>query len=380
MTLVVADGEGQVAGQLPPFVVPTPWWQDLEPIVAVHPDLVILRLLQAVPAPSGPMGGEVTYLAECVEAPKGLVSFEGPPRWLSDDPLRMPWARPGGPAADLAWAAQHVPIMGRPRQVRSWNLSSIWRVPTAEGECWLKCIPPFFAHEADVISRLGPSDSLPEVIAADGHRILLAAMAGEDGYQADVRQYEEILEALVGLQLQTRAWGDDRTMLVPVWNKAALGAAVADLVRRRAGDRPGLRRLVEGWDARFEAMAECGLPDVLFHGDAHPGNARTGVRPPIIFDWGDSGLGHPLLDLAVLGWRPVEEQPRLRHHWLGLWQDAIPGSRPDRAWQLLEPAAAIRNAVVFQRFLDNIEPSERIYHVNDVEPYLIEAERLLAAE
>ena len=49
---------------------------------------------------------------------------------------RAPWARPGGPAADLTWADAALAALDRPRsgpaqQVRTWNLSSLWRRPVS---------------------------------------------------------------------------------------------------------------------------------------------------------------------------------------------------------------------------------------------------------
>ena len=75
---------------------------------------------------------------------------------LDEQPLRMPWAKVGGPAADLAWADQALIAAGRQRtgdaeQMRTWNLSSVWRLPTSEGAAWLKVVPPFFAHEGAVV-------------------------------------------------------------------------------------------------------------------------------------------------------------------------------------------------------------------------------------
>ena len=54
---------------------------------------------------------------------------------LDDHPLRLPYARPGGPARELAWAEEALAgcgrePSGRPRQMRTWNLSSIWSIPT----------------------------------------------------------------------------------------------------------------------------------------------------------------------------------------------------------------------------------------------------------
>jgi aminoglycoside phosphotransferase (APT) family kinase protein len=136
-------------------------------------------------------------------------------------------------------------------------------------------------------------------------------------------------------------------------------------VRRRSPADPRLQRLLDGAPERLEAVEACGLPDVLVHGDAHPGNARLGLTVPIWFDWGDSCVGNPLLDLAAL----PDDHPVVPR-WLDRWAAAVPGSDPHRAWGLLAPLAALRLAVVYQGFLDGIEPSERPYHEGDVLPAL----------
>ena len=104
--LVLTLRDGHVLGQLPPIDVATPWWQDARPIVeaarqAFGLDVVILRLLTAEP-PRYP-GGEVTYLAEVAEplteaARERLAPWTGQ---LVDDPLRLAYAAPGGPDADI---------------------------------------------------------------------------------------------------------------------------------------------------------------------------------------------------------------------------------------------------------------------------------------
>lgn len=378
--LVALDGRGSVVGELEPFRADTPWWQDLEPVLAAHPDVVVLRLLDVVPDPTGPMGGLVRYL---VEAPASWIAanrLRAPsrPLLLQEHPLRMPWARPGGPAADLEWAAARVDVSGRPRQVRSWNLSSIWRLPTRDGDVWLKCVPPFFAHEAYVIRSLAASASVPRLIAAEGHRMLLEAMPGVDGYGASERERAQIAETVVDVLAPTAPRVDELVAGgVPDWRRRPLRDLAADVVARDGLPGDPLHRLVDGWDAVMSKVGDAGLPDVLFHGDPHPGNARIGIAgienpagEVIVFDWGDSGVGHPLLDTDVIG------EPSLGA-WFGAWARAFPGSDPATAWQALQPVAALRGAVVFRRFLDNIEPSERVYHQDDVEPFLAKARERL---
>jgi len=368
VTLVVAGPDGRLRGTLPSFAVGTPWWQDLEPVLAARPDVVVLRLLRVEPAPEPPMGGRVAYLVELAGVePADLDPAVEPDlaaRAEEDSRLRLPWARPGGPAADVAWAARQVPLDGDAQQVRSWNLSSIWRLPVARGEVWLKCVPPFFAHEGAVLRALQPRP-VPRLLAAEGHRLLLEALPGVDGYGASAAEHRAVLDVVVDLSASTIGRVDELLGAgVPDWRRDAFRAAADALVRRLAPDDDGLRRLLESWDERYDAVQQAGLPDGLFHGDPHPGNARIGVVPPIVFDWGDSGIGSPLLDLASV------EDEALVDHVLDRWRRLVPGSDPRRAWDALRPLAVLRGAVVFQRFLDGIEPTERVYHCDDVEPFL----------
>ena len=77
-------------------------------------------------------------------------------------------------------------------------------------------------------------------------------------------------------------------------------------------------------------------------------------------------LGHPLLDQpAFLGRVRPAWLAEVTKHWEHEWQFAIPGSDPGRASALIAPIAAARQAVIYQLFLDNIEPSERVYHADD---------------
>ena len=113
-------------------------------------------------------------------------------------------------------------------------------------------------------------------------------------------------------------------------------------------------------------VAACGLPDTLVHGDFAPGNARGAGPDVTLLDWGDTGVGHPLLDQsAMLGRVPAAWRDRIEAAWHAHWRVAIPGSDAARAARLLRPVAAARQVVAYQRFLDGIEPSERRYHAAD---------------
>ncbi len=165
-------------------------------------------------------------------------------------------------------------------------------------------------------------------------------------------------------------------MGLPDWRGPALGAAIADVVERTreeiaAEDRVTLGDFVRGLPGRFDDVARCGFKDSLVHGDFHPGNFRGDGRSLTLLDWGDSGVGHPLLDQpAFLDAIPNDAAGAVRAHWLQQWREAVPGTDPVRASMLLAPIATARQAVIYRRFLDNIEPSEQPYHRADPAKWL----------
>ncbi len=369
VTLVACDDDGTVLGQLEPFTVETPWWQDMGPLHRCYPALTVLRLLDGVPALGATMGGHVRYLAEACSRTRAWTSLLSCDVVVADHPLRMPWARPGGPGADIAWASGLVERNGPAVQHRTWNLSAIWSMPTADGTAWLKCVPGFFGHEGAVLGLLA-GRGVPQLIAAVGHRILLRDMGGRDGYHATVEETLRLIDSLVEIQRGTMARVPELLAAgVPDARWPVLLPELEALVSRRAPCDTRLLRLLDTAEDRAKAIDECGVPDGLVHGDAYPGNARLGTEPPVWFDWGDSRVGNPLLDLAVLESVPDRRQ-LLEQHWLAAWARAVPGSEPGRAWKLLRPLAALRAALVCQTFVDNIEPSERVYHAGDVGPAL----------
>ena len=397
-TMVLVGPDGSVIGRLPPFPVETPWWQDIAPVLTACQERyglrpTILRLL-ATERTQYP-GGGVTYLAEIEpgEVARAGAPLDGWPGTLDEQPLRMPWARVGGPAADIAWADAALAAAGRrrtgiPEQIRTWNLSSVWRLSTADGAAWLKVVPPFFAHEGALIERLagGP---VPPLIASEGPRVLMPEIPGDDRYDATGPELLTMVEALVAIQARWAGRvGELLAIGLPDWRAAFLPAAIADVVAKTAdqlasADRAVLDRFVGGLPARLAAADTCGLPDTIVHGDFAPGNVRgDGLSAPmVLLDWGDSTVGQPLLDRpALLDRTPTADAEAIRQRWAAAWLAAIPDADPVHAAALLAPVAAARQAVVYQRFLDNIEPSERRYHAGDPADWLRRTVTLLDAK
>lgn len=398
VTLVLVSRDGNLVGSLPAFDAATPWWQDAEPVVrgareAFGLDVTVLRLLGT--ARRSAHGGAVTYLAEVDLDRLDGRRFDLPiESWIDairDHPLRPGYARPGGPAADLAWADEILAGRGLERagpaeQIRTWNLSSLWRLPTTGGSAWLKVVPSFFDHEGAVLARLA-GERVPVLLGRDGPRILLAEIPGEDRYGAPFGELITMIDLLVDLQARWLGRTDELLALgLPDWRGPDLTTSIAGLVERTgptvdARDRVVLDRFVRGLPDRFTTLGTCGIDDGLVHGDFHPGNVRGDADRLVILDWGDTGVGHPLLDqpqfLANAGTADLEA---LQRHWHAAWRRAVPGSEPERATALLAPIAAARLALVYQRFLDAIEPSEHPYHEADVPRWLHRTAEILRGD
>jgi Ser/Thr protein kinase RdoA (MazF antagonist) len=399
--LVLVDPDGTPLGALPPVAVRTPWWPDVAEVVdavraARDLDVVVLRLLAT--ARSEPHGGLVSYAAETRPplSGRGAAALEPITATdldaLADHPLRMPWARPGGPAADLAWAAHiarivDLPRVGPPVQVRTWNLSSLWRLPLDDGtSAWLKVVPPFFAHEGALLRAL-QGERVPRLIGHGGHRVLLEEIPGTDRHDAGPGEKARMLDVLVSIQAAWIGRTDDLLAIgLPDWRSPALARALREVIARRAPDlgpvaADQLGAFADGLPARLAAIDACGVPDTLVHGDFHGGNLRGGPDGHVLLDWGDAGVGNPLLDLpAMIPGGGEAAVVRAMRHWERAWSAVVPGADVARAVRLMLPVAAARQVLVFDRFLAGIEPTERVYHAADPGRWLRRVAELVARD
>jgi hypothetical protein len=429
VTLVLVNPDGELLGETEPFEAEVPWWQEVHDF---GPGLQVLRLLHADrPAPPG---GHVVYLAEVTDeatnirkigrhwsgvlgdpaegaalaggggsAGGRLVGGGGPgesgrgvgARALEvygaglrvGHPKRAAYAEVGGPRASIEWASGILPGTTA-HQRRTWNLSAIWRLDDADGVpvAWLKQVPRFFAHEAYALRMVGgvAPGLVPELIADGEHgRMLLAHAPGDDRYGAGADLCAEIAAAFHPIQAHFAADPGPLRNIPDARLPVTLGEYIR-VAEPHYDGIAGLRELVEDLPRRFEAIAACGLPDTLVHGDLHPGNVRTDDGGKLtIMDWGDCTFGNPALDILRLtdgatgggdeSGNGLPGRERLLAEWAERWRRTVPGSDPLRAVALMRPVAALRGALIYATFLENIEPTEWPYHADDV------PERLVAA-
>ena len=388
--VVLTDADGAVVGELPRFEVLSPWWSDVEPVVLeankrFAAEIHVLRMVDVVGGePRMPRGGLVVYDAQLLgrrpTSTRPTRVDVGP-----DHPLRAPWARPGGVQAMVEWADAFVTRTGPEEQVKSWNLSCLLRLPTAKGTVWCKAVPRFFAHEGVVMRRVADvrPELVPAVLASARGLTLLAHVDGTDQWGAGPDVAMRMVTALADLQRALTGSGDGLCAAgLPDWRAPALLGAVEHLCRRddvrgtlAPEEAATLDGVVDRLPAWFAALGECGIESTLVHGDFHPGNWRGEAEALVLLDWGDSGVGHPLLDMPAFLQRMATGSARqVRRHWLDLH-----AGDAERASELIAPIAALRQALIYRTFLDGIEPSERRYHDADVPFWLREAVRAAGA-
>jgi len=364
----VVTHDGACAGIVGPFPVEVPWWAEVSPVVThleetLGVPVVVLRLL-AVEGSDGARDGHVWYHAEALlQPPRNLPRCDFADE---DHPLRQPWARVSGVQKLFRWASGHVDLVGRPVQRKTWNLAGLFRLPTADGPVWLKAIPAFAAAEPTAIAAFAQVDPelVPTVLASAPGRLLLADIPGADCWDASPQLVADAVHRLATAQARIGQPPHD----IPDRRPEILAAAVHELLDGpvRTELSPEELRAARHLQSRWEMLAGCGLPDTVVHGDFHPGNWRRADGPPVILDFADAHVGNPVLDaLRAMDFLPASQGRAAADAWIAAWAAAAPRSRPAEALRIAEPLAHLAYAVRYQEFLDNIEPSERVYHLGD---------------
>jgi hypothetical protein len=361
-------------GRAPGFQVEPGWWSEVEAITR-HLDerlgvqTLVLRLVHADEAAVG-RGGRVVYHVEAMEEPRPGVLDETPlPDWdsiIAAEPLRSTWAEVGGPARLIAWARSVLGPEGAV-QVKTWNLSCLIRFPGA----WAKATSRFCSIDADIIEHVRRYDETlaPAVLATsrENRWSLLAHAPGTDCWEPDRLSVESVVSRWVAAQAALAAEVDelDAPRLLP----GELAEEVAALIPRVAlsdDEVSGLVKLVDRLPVIVGELESASLPISLVHGDFHPGNWRSDGTHRVIVDWADTFVGHPATDIRRLhDFLPAEKREHAAEVWSAAWQRALPGCEPLRALRPMSVLGPLTYALMYQRFLDNIEPDERIYHEDD---------------
>jgi Phosphotransferase enzyme family len=219
----------------------------------------------------------------------------------------LPWEDSGWLDDAAAWIDARVERMGELEILRLRPWSALIRVPTAEGDTWFKESAPAFAFEPALTGLLAARrpDCIPEVLAAEGARLLTADAGPSARAVPEQADWEEIVRLYAGLQIELAGSADELLALgVPDSRPATLGQAV-----------PGP------------------LPITLIHEEVQDGNVHVRDGRPVLIDWAEASVSHPFAGLTNTlrivswrsGWEPGgAEVLRLRDVYLEPWTRYAP--------------------------------------------------------
>jgi ADP-ribose pyrophosphatase YjhB (NUDIX family) len=303
--------------------------------------------------------------------------------------LRPRWARTGWHARATGWMFATLDELGRPptgpiEQIRHWGISALMRAPTDQGTVWFKAVLPLFAVEPAISAFL--AEAAPEAVAPvlahdDAQGWLLMEDVGStmvvDHAEADALT----IEALVALQ---RRFVGDLDALAATGAPRRPFADVPDALERALRDAE-----TAGWvhleparidrlvDATREAVATIdalGFPETIVHGDFHPSNVALRDGRPVIFDWSDGAIAHPIVDaMTWVSWLHDDDPDRAERAWLAFleaWSDVCPPETADLARPALRVAAAAYHAVSYHAIVMHMEPHRRPETADGLEQYV----------
>ena len=313
--------------------------------------------------------------------------------WLAEqggaapDPLAPPWSQSGWHARATEWITGQLAGRGPidVEQMRAWGISTVLRATDAAGtRFWFKGICEHFGREVGVtvaLDALAPGLVAPVVAAdLDARWLLLGdltdvAPAGEPA--SHVTAYPRLR------QLQ-RAVGGERDGLI------AAGATVrplSDLPAEFSGviRDPELAEWIGVSAERAEqlvawladavvAVAALGLPEVLVHGDFHPGNVATladGSR--VIFDWSDAAFAAPFVDVPTwLTWIEDDESERERtwRSFAAEWADVLTVEEWLTRRPLLEGVAGAYHVVSYAGIVRSMDTHHIAEHARGIAEFI----------
>lgn len=288
------------------------------------------------------------------------------------------WTRPGWFEGAAAWMAEQMALANQPpdgpaRIVYLWPLSVVLRAPSGAGDAYLKAAAPIFAHEASITAALAARspDALPEVLGVEPHEnwLLMRDIGG----------------SVLGDE-PAPAWGAGLALAAQVqrsWDGSSGELLRAGALRRSLDDlAEQVPALVEGLELREpidrderrawrtaipRLMAACarlqdtGVPETLIHGDLHPWNIARTPRGLVVFDWSDSAIGHPFVDLATMVIRTddVAVRRRLAEAYLAAWPEVARDDRTEVA-DLAMVVGSLYQVQSYRAILDSLDPMETL--------------------
>jgi Phosphotransferase enzyme family len=259
------------------------------------------------------------------------------------------------------WLAAHsVEPTGAIETIHDRPWSTVLRVPTGDGDLFLKQEHPMQAYEVPLVTALFRRwpDRVPEVVAADIARAWLllrdggvnvAESGAVDAFRLALRLYGELQVA------ETRHVGEFLAMGLRDLRLPVVRDLYEPFFERDHGLEPGeVRRLLALTPRYHDLCAQLDafdLPASIQHDDLHQWNVFVRGERIAIYDWGDSSVGFPLWSWLKPSWA-LEDPEQARAAYLASWREFASESELRRALELVPPTGLFPYVLQIRRQYD----------------------------
>jgi len=259
------------------------------------------------------------------------------------------------------WLAAHgVEPNGELETVHERPWSTVLRVPTADGDLFLKQEQPLQEYEVELTVALAERwpDRVPEVVAADTERHWLLTRDGGTRVadSRDFAAFERALSLYGELQVGEAANVEELlSMGLRDLRLAALVDMYEPFFERDHGLEPDEVRQLRALAPRYrELCAELdalGLPASLQHDDLHEWNIFVRGDRVAIYDWGDSSVGFPLWSWLKPS-QALDDPGPARAAYLAAWSAFAPEQQLRGALDLAVPTGLFPYVLQIRRQYD----------------------------
>ena len=259
------------------------------------------------------------------------------------------------------WLASHGVAPVAPVETihaRPW--STVLRVPTSDGDLFLKQEQPLQEFEVELTAALASRwpDRVPEVVAADSdrHWLLLRDGGVRVADSGDLDVFPRALSLYGELQAGETAYVDE--LLSFGLRDLGLGTVVdlyEPFFERDHGLEPGevarLRALAPKFRELCAELNAVGLPASIQHDDLHQWNIYARGDRVAIYDWGDSSVAFPLWSWLKAS-DALTDSAAARDAYLAWWEPFAPRDELLRALELSYPTGRFAYAAQVRRQYD----------------------------
>ena len=299
--------------------------------------------------------------------------------------LRAPWYEKGWLETAVDWIREHLSRHMRTNeikveQLRSWQLSSLMRAKTVDGNFYFKAVHPALSHEVtltQLLAQLYPNN-IATVISADiqRHWILMSDVGDCTLHKVqDVNLWKKTLRIFAEIQIglsehvsllknsgcQARGLNELTEELSRLLTDTGVNLVSerGGLTKTQAGKLRAKTDLVKSMVSELEILA---IPLTLEHGDFWSPQVVLLNQEPIYLDWSHSSISHPFFSVAAFLLQIEDELSHtpeirsvLREAYLECWTAFESLDHLNKAFDIVQPLAMLHYAMRYYQIVSASE-------------------------